>query len=70
MFLINYLFYYKIFETFFIFEIELFKKNDSHIIPSEWTIQGDFNVWICALAEQLYALKTSHMSKMNPEQFL
>ena len=44
MFLINYLFYYNIFETFFIFEIELFKKNDSHIIPSEWTIQGDFNV--------------------------
>jgi len=26
--------------------------------------------WICALGEQLYTVKTSHRSQMNPEKYI
>ena len=44
----------------------MFIKPILKTIPPEWTINEDFDDWICALAEQICKVKTSDRSQINP----
>ena len=43
------------------------KKRILKCISSKWTIYEDFKDWIGALAEQIFTVKTSKRSQMNPK---
>ena len=67
----NYSVYCRIFFYFFHCCHWIFIKNPIlKIIPLKRTIYEDFKDWNCALAVQIFTVKTSDRSQMNPKEFL
>ena len=50
--------------------LNYFLKPILKIIPQKWTVTEDFKDWICALAEQICTIKTSHRSQIILKKFL